>query len=280
MADATLAAVFDILLPFVPERGQALQQKLWFDAYTPFERTAFIDSDCLVVGSLTDILERCKGYAFAPIGYKGTDGWWYMQIAPVLERYKLPFLPRFNGGFYYFERGPKASILFERARQVGRIHKKLGFFDLGLWFNEEVFYAFAMAWLRMPPVPDPQRTGMYTPDEFTTSNAFKLNVLKGECHFTFKGEAYNPKIVHFFGRHGLTYHYLRERYRLKMYLAGKPAWYRAIPLTLGQIAFGTLVASYRLFGLLRGKPLPFKTNFPVVSVTNFGGDFAKRIFER
>lgn len=277
MSDAELAAHFDILVPFVPERGKALQQKLWFDAYTPFQRTAFIDSDCLVVSSLDDILQRSRGYAFAPLGYKATEGWWYMKIAEVLARYKLPFLPRFNGGYYYFERSPEASILFDRARQVGRIHKRLNFFDLGLWFNEEVFYAFAMAWLRMPPVPDTGRTGMYTPDEFT--EPFEIDVLDGYCRFTREGELYQPRIVHFFGRHGLAYQYLRERARLRMFLEGKPAWYSKIYLGVGAAAFTSVVALYRTLGRLRGKPLPFKTNQPVVSVTNFLGPVTRPLFE-
>ncbi len=272
-----LADAFDILILFRPERGQALQQKLWFDCYTPFERTAFIDSDCLVVGSLADVLQRSRGYAFGPLGYTATEGWWYMQIPEVLAKYGLPFMPRFNGGYYYFERSPEATRLFERARQIGRIHKKLGIYDLGLWFNEEVFYALAMAWYRMPPVPDPQRTGMYTPDEFT--EPFEINVLQGGCHFVREGEAYRPVIVHFFGRHGYAYQYLRERARLRMHLQGKPAWYSGIVLGAGHMAFAGIVGAYRAFHALRGKPLPFKTNTPVVSVTNFAGPITRQLFK-
>jgi len=277
MADTELARAFDILIPFVPARGKALQQKLWFDAYTPFERTAFIDSDCLVVGSLDDILKRSGGYAFAPLGYTATEGWWYMKIAEVLKRYQLPFLPRFNGGYYYFERSPQASLLFDRARQVGRIHNRLNIFDLGLWFNEEVFYAFAMAWLRMPPVPDTDRSGMYTPDEFT--EPFEIDVLKGVCRFTREGELYQPRIVHFFGRHGLAYQYLRERARLRFYLEKRPSWLSSLQLGLGAVAFRWVVGLYRIVGRLRGRPLPFRTNEPVVSVTNFLGPLTRRIFE-
>ena len=278
MGDSKLNSAFDILIPLNPERGVALQQKLWFDAYTPFERTAFIDSDCLVVGSLQDILNRCKGQAFAPMGYLATSGWSYMNIEQVLLKYKLPFMPRFNGGYYYFERTSKATLLFDRARQIGRIHKRLGFFELGLWFNEEVFYAFAMACLRMEPVPDDTHTGMYTPDDFT--EPFFVNVIEGGCHFKKNGQDYRPVIVHFFGRHGLAFHYLREKSRLSMFLNGKPAFYRSTVLGLGELAFGIVVGIYRLVAALKGKPLPFKSNFPVVSVTNFGGSLARKIFER
>jgi len=272
-----LQQAFDILVPFVPELGKALQQKLWFDVYTPFERTAFIDSDCLVVGSLQHILKSCSGQSFAPLGYSATSGWWYMQIPQVLAKYNLPFMPRFNGGYYYFEKSDQASQLFARARQIGRVHKRLGIFELGLWFNEEVFYALAMAWHRLAPVPDPDRTGMYTPDEFT--EPFSLNVLNGGCHFAHQGQDYRPVIVHFFGRHGYAFQYVRERGRLRLHLAGYPLGIILAIVGLQNAAFGALVGTYRAIAKFRGRPLPFKTNHPVVALSNFGGALFKRLFE-
>ena len=278
-SDSSLRAAFDILLPLVPERGKALQQKLWFDTYTPFERTAFIDSDCLVVGSLQEILQRSRGHTFAPLGYVATKGWWYMRIEDVLAKYRLPFMPRFNGGYYYFEKGDLAASLFARARQVGRVHARLGIYDLGLWFNEEVFYALAMAWERLAPVPDPDRTGMYTPDEFGFGQPLHIDVVEGYCRFEFKGETYRPVIAHFFGKHGSAFHYLRERKRLTQYLRGKSAWFRNLYAGASNLAFASLVGIYRIGLKLAGKPLPYKNNLPVVPVSNFGGNLTRRLFD-
>ncbi len=276
--DPELKKAFDILIPFRPEFGQALQQKLHFDLYSPFERTAFIDSDCLVAGNISKLLKKCQGKPFAVLGTKMVDGWWYMDVKSVIDKFRLEFIPYFNGGFYYFEKGEISAKIFAKARQVGRVHQKLGIYDLGAWFNEEVFYALVLGAFKVEPVEDPSRQGMFTPDEFT--DPFEIDVVQGYCRFERDGLVYNPCIVHFFGHHVRSFHYLRESLKLRL-LAEKhlPEWpvERVVqPILNG--GYWVFVQGYKLVSFLRGKRVSYKSGLPIVPFTNFYTTITKRFF--
>ena len=46
-ADARMRALFDTLIPYRGELGRGVEQKLHLDVYAPFDRTIFVDADCL-----------------------------------------------------------------------------------------------------------------------------------------------------------------------------------------------------------------------------------------
>jgi len=276
--DPSLKKWFQILIPLVPAYGKALQQKLHFDLYTPFAHTAFIDSDCLVTGSLAPILARCNGQPFAVLGIAQTAGWWYMDIAVAMEKYRLPFVPHFNGGFYYFERSEIASSVFLLARKVGRVHTRMGIYQLGGWFNEEVFYAFALAACHVQPLVDHTLTGMYTPDEFT--DPFKIDVLEKGTHFNSGGLVHRPVITHFFGRTSHSFHYLRECAKLRWTATSMPVWLTRFWFD-GVITrvFALAMRVYALTLQLQGKQYPFSTYTPFAPLSNFYTSITGRFFK-
>ena len=281
MSDLRLAKYFDILIPFRPELGMALEQKLHFDEYTPFERTLVIDSDCLVVGSLQKTIAATEGQDFMVLGHKITTGWWYMDVPKVMAKYRLDYIPIFNGGFYFFARNPRSQWLFNKARQIGRIHKRLHIYDLGSWFNEEVFYALALAAAKVEPNQSLEfEGGMATPDHF--KDPFRIDVLQGYCYFSREGQVYSPSVVHFFGSYTRSYQYWRETRKLEAHFSGdrfKLAFNTAL-IRCTNAFYRGFVRLYLFISPLRGRSVSFQDGMPLLPIDNFFTSLTKKIFNR
>ena len=273
---ALLKKHFDILVPFQPDLGKGFRQKLWFDVYSPFPKTIYIDSDCFVVGSLLPLFNRANGTPFGVLGVKAVGDWWYMDVAKVNKRFGFPYLPKFNGGFFYFENTPASKAVFLKTRQVARIQHKLGVFELGDWFNDEPFYGFTLGYLGQEPIWDQdQRTGMYTPAEFT--DPLTISVIDGICNFTRHGQLYNPVVVHFFGDHTTSYHYLREKWKLHLLLEKHRSRSSiAFQQSILDMAYRAFIAIYSTIAKFRGQKLPFSHPFPLVPLLNFGTSIMKK----
>lgn len=278
LEDKHLSKWFDILVPLKPELGKALYQKLYFDAYTPFKETFYIDSDCVTVRDLSFIRDRCQTFAFTPLCEKMTDGWWYMDVAQVVRRFRMDYLPKFNGGVYYFKTGEGSDRVFRKARQIARLDSRLSIFDLRGWFNEEPIYAVALGYLHAPIYMDDERTGMYTPAEFT--DPFVLDVLAGKCSFTRDGLPYSPSIAHFFGNYTASFHYLREKYCLHLYSNGLPKWLTRAFRGIANGAYFLFVKLYQLVQALKGKKVRFGNPLPLMSLANFGTRFNKQLLDK
>ena len=89
-------------VPFNSSYGEGVRQKLYLDYYTPFEKTLFIDSDCLIYGSLVSIWNQCQYVDFGVFGKNINDfqSWWYFKDASHEIIDKVSTIPRFNGGIY------------------------------------------------------------------------------------------------------------------------------------------------------------------------------------
>ena len=277
VAHEGLSRWFDVLIPYDPRQGKNLKQKLFFDQYTPFQRTIVIDSDCLITGLLDDLIERCKGRSFAVLGTAATYGWWYMDIAKAMAKYKLAFVPRFNGGFYYFVRDNVSDYIFRKARQIGRIHPRMGIYELGDWFNEEVFYAIAMAAAHIEPLGDESFEGMFTPNEFT--DPFKINTIDQVTEYVAAGQPHRPRIAHFFGHHVRTFHYIRESVRLKLTFG-----FRINSVLVGfyigllNVLYFVFIKAYQVISYFRGKPVLFKSSMPLIPISSLFTSVSKRFF--
>jgi len=281
LTDLRLSKYFDFLIPFRPELGMALEQKLHFDKYSPFERTVVIDSDCLVVGNLQKTIAATEGQDFMVLGHKITKGWWYMDVTKVMSKYKLEYIPIFNGGFYFFARNERTEWIFNKARQIGRIHKRLNIYDLGSWFNEEVFYALALAAAKVEPNQSLEfEGGMATPDHF--KDPFRIDVIQGYCYFSRDGEVYSPSVVHFFGSYTRSYQYWRETKKLEAHFGseGQKWAYNSILLRVANACYRSFVRLYVLISPLRGRSVSYQDGMPLLPIDNFFTSLTKKIFTR
>lgn len=213
--DKDLNKYYNQVIPIDSSIGIGYVQKLFMYKYSPYQKTIFIDVDCLVIDNIDWLFKIFEGHPVSVIGKKVFSG---ALFGTTVEKMKIQtginYLPTFNGGVYYFEKGMVAEQVFNEAHDI--------FFNkydqLGLWkFNgrpgDEPAMALAMAKHGMEPVDD-EKKGMYTP--VGQEGEFKMDALKGICEFYKYGEKVSPVIMHFGGGYPEAFHYKREMRKLKL----------------------------------------------------------------
>jgi hypothetical protein len=231
--DPQITKLFTNVIPYRPEYGSGVRQKLYLDQYSPYDETLFIDSDCLVLGNLDSFWAAFRGQFFAVPGFrhlkKGeTDP--FFNVDDALQRFNLSSIPKFNGGTYYFDRSPEAQEFFKTARHLLENAKSFG---LGEFRRngpaDETLYSLAMAIHGIGPTWM-GAGGMWTPVNYR--GKLSLDAIAGSCSFEKEGRRLSPEIVHFPGDYLYAFPYARERARLKKKIEGRGT----SPLKLG-IAF-------------------------------------------
>ncbi|MFT3867255.1 MAG: hypothetical protein QM715_02045 [Nibricoccus sp.] len=213
------------------ELGAGFESKLHIDRLAPAQQTLFIDSDCLVYGSLFPLFDRLAGQAVAVIGGTISSGEWFGDVGEFCRRLGVSEIPKFNGGLYYVEPGETAKSVYTRARELVQHYDKLGLVRLRNQPNDELLMAAAMALQGIKAFPD---DGTVMSDPQACPGPLHVNVLRGErrlynppppspshqawCPFT----EVRPLIVHYLGHHARGHHYRAERLRLRLAAAGWP----------------------------------------------------------
>jgi hypothetical protein len=220
--DASIRELFSEVIPYRPELGSGVRQKVFLDHYSPYEETLFIDSDCLVLGSLDSFWSAFAGQSFGVPGYRYLEKGEvdpYLDLDHALEAFNVKRLPKFNGGTYYFARSPRTSEFFNTARSLLDNFSSLRLREFRRnGPNDEAIYSLAMA------VHDIALTsmgpgGMWTPCGY--KGPLLLDALAGTCSFQKEGMMLSPEVVHFPGEYAYAYAYARERARLRTRVEGK-----------------------------------------------------------
>lgn len=221
-SDPEIGQLFTDVISFRPEYGSGVRQKLYLDCYSPYDKTLFIDSDCLVLGNLESFWSAFDGQYFGVPGYKYLnkgDSDPYLDVGHVLEHLGLTEIPKFNGGTYYFTRSSEAAEFFVTARGILEDWHKLRLREFRRdGPGDESVYAIAMA-TRHLRLTSMGAGGMWTP--VNCRGPLLLNALKGTCSFEKEGMHLSPEVVHFPGEYVYSYAYARERAKLKAHVEGK-----------------------------------------------------------
>ena len=213
--DVVVEATTACLLP-------GIDAKLLLHAYSPFERTMFLDADCLLAKRGIDrFWQLLSGVPFTVVGdvvKRGPCGK-FRDVAVLVARMGLPHMIRHNGGFMYFEKGEPARRVFAQARAYYREHCEFLSYvhtDPARGHNEEPFFAAAMSLLGLRPLA-PRENLIYT----ARSGPYDIDVLSGRCVY---GEepVVSPAFVHFVGLEPRDV-YARETARLRHWY-GLPQW--------------------------------------------------------
>jgi len=221
--DARLRGLFDPVIPLRKEYGSNVRQKLYVDHYSPFRATAFIDCDSLVVRDLQFIFDALKGTGFTVPGEHylaegQTDP--FVDVDGALRHFRIPRLPKFNGGLYYFERGDASRQLFDTAREILANWRSLPLHDFrGDGPNDEPILAIAMT-LHGQSMHDDGGHMMRTP--FGIAGPLDIDVLAGICAFRKEHSRVIPAIVHFAGAWCEHPFYHREVRQLERASRGMP----------------------------------------------------------
>lgn len=144
--------VFDAVIPYKEEVGAGgpLRHKLMLDVYSPFKRTIFIDSDCLCIRKLSSVFDSFLNTPCGVIGENKTHGihaWWgeKANIPELMRMEGIDFVPVFNMGFFYLEKGDAASRICEQARSIMDRYPDYPFTKRGADYLDEPCLALAMA---------------------------------------------------------------------------------------------------------------------------------------
>lgn len=210
-----MKSFFDHVIPVNPDYGLGLIQKIHLYEYSPFEKTIFIDADCLVVRNFSFLWDLFEGQDVSVIGNKLTTGTWAgMGVETVIQQIKAPYIIQLNGGIYYFRKGVKAASVYQKAQELLDRYDELGIAKLRGQVNEEPLMSLAMSIYRQDPVDDGGK-GMRTP--VGQSGVFTMDILKGTCAFYKHGICVEPAIMHFGGGYPEAFHYRREIKKLNRY---------------------------------------------------------------
>ena len=199
-----------------------LEVKMQLDKFTPFAETLFIDSDCLVINDLSTLLPQLIQQDFAIPGWRylshgEVDG--NIDVPFVLDHFKLDRLPKFNGGCYFFRRGPVTESVFGTARDLLARAAEIRVHALpnGDVPDEPLFaLALVLNGLELTPTGD---RGPWTP--INSRGPIQLDLLAGQCSFWKEGAMVYPDIIHFPAGFRDAYCYHREVWRLNQ-LFGRP----------------------------------------------------------
>jgi hypothetical protein len=232
--DQRLDRLYDFRIALRPEWGADPRQKLFIDRYTPFDETLFIDSDSIVVRSPIAAFDRFDGAAVGVVGAQIREGYWYVDVRGLLNRFGLEAMPKFNGGVYYLSRPAGASAVFESARDLLPEYEALGFCSFRGGLGDEPLMALALA-LHGLEASDDRGLLMRTP--LGIRGRLRIDAIGGRARFNKFGREVSPAIVHFVssfaapsGLQGA--HYRRESRKLDLVEA------RGLPARITSAAIG------------------------------------------
>ncbi|HPD17894.1 MAG TPA: class I SAM-dependent methyltransferase [Planctomycetota bacterium] len=214
--DAIIEAKSSRLLP-------GLDAKLQLQNYSPFERTMYLDADCLMAkGDAGCFWDRLRDVPFSVVGDAIRRGPYckFPDVAELIARMGLPHMIRHNGGFMYFDQSEAARNVFRRARAYYEEHRDYLSYrhsDPARGHNEEPLFAAAMALLGLKPVP-PRENLMYT----ARKGPYDIDVLRGHCAYG-EDPVVSPTFVHFVRLEPRDV-YVRETNRLRRWF-GVPPWF-------------------------------------------------------
>ncbi len=210
----SLSSCFDYLIDLRPNARGPLEERFYFDSYSPFAETLYIDADSLVVGKLDDVWALMGTVPFGVAGRQITSGKWYGDVAQMAAAVGASSLPKFNGGLYYFNRSVASEMVFASAREIVRSYEELGLADHALGHSDEPVMAMALAKHGIEALDDGGTT-MRTP--IGIRGDLDIDVLRGYCSFDKDGQYVTPRIMHFAGSWTRGFRYRRETLKLALH---------------------------------------------------------------
>jgi len=207
--------------------GAGFSAKLRLDQLAPADQTLFVDADCLCLGDLDRVFDAFSGRPVSVVGGQISQGEWFGDVASVCARFGVPNLPKFNGGIYYLEPGPKAAAVYERARGLEPDYDTIGLVRLRGQPNDELLMAIALAIEGCSAVHD---DGSIMGDLLSCQAVPEINVISGRALLRnppapdplhqpwFPLQEVRPLVVHFLGHHVEGWRYRTEA--LKLLLSG------------------------------------------------------------
>jgi hypothetical protein len=233
-----LSRVFDSVIQPPSRKSSGFLLKTSLHELSPFDRTLFVDADCLVVSDIREIFARLCGEPFVVIGDKIDSGYWFTDIPKLLSKIGCSALPKFNSGLIYFEKGKTSEGIFTGAQEV---FARQDYYEIEAFKGgcpDEPCFAISMARQGVDAYPPPDKHFSFTPIGLV--GKFFVDSIRGDAHWYLRdiGEV-KPIVVHFVSRTNSP-EYKSECVRLRLYYAG--GWKKALmPLAASIVYCGYFI---------------------------------------
>lgn len=161
------AAVFDdhVEIP-VDETYFGCANKLRVGRLSPYDRTMFVDADCLLAKSdIARVWINHTGQFFNMTGDVRTSGQWnVLDIAKACAQFDVPYVVQMNSGVFYWERGDKAEAFFAylndlyatQRHTISQSHR-----NVRNQYNDEPFFGIGMGRFGLRPLEPPAGAGSW-----------------------------------------------------------------------------------------------------------------------
>jgi hypothetical protein len=166
----TYAKVFDEVT-VVPERFlQGRVRKYGAAEASPFDKTVFVDADCIVLGSLDHLFDPLTEHDMAMLGEQLTraenENHHGFSTRRLMTQFGLESYLKSNSGIFAFRREPALEIMEECLRcflDEARPRLKWQIL-LGRWLGDEIGFGIVGGRRGVETLPEPH--AMYWPQEF------------------------------------------------------------------------------------------------------------------
>lgn len=194
--------LFDICVPIDSFEIAGTLMKADLYKYSPFEETFFIDSDCIVAKPFHHQLVSIRQYDFSPVVNRflsdGDTDLWIRDVGQAIRTLNGTPFPKFNGGVYFYRRGPHAEKVFLTAHALNKRTDELGILNFDKSGpGEETLLGLALSQMHITDLYDDDGQLMRTP--LNSQGAIQLDVINGTCEFIKEGRHVAPAICHFCG---------------------------------------------------------------------------------
>ena len=212
---------FDQRIDYDEEYGDIFEQKLYLNDYSPYEQTLYIDSDCLVYGSLIAAERHLSNFEFWMPGENLSSDYnpyWGIEAKDWCARLGLETIPRFNAGVFYFNQMELAKSVFDYARKAIEDYDSWGIrYVSGGKKTDEPCFSLGMA--QAGVIADPDGVSITSIlNEFR--GALSADVISGTNMCNNAGSFRKVAILHFAGVWQREPNYLRERIKLELLSRG------------------------------------------------------------
>lgn len=169
IAHGRYAAVFDEIALIPPRFRSGRSLKYGSAEASPFEETAFVDADCMVLGNIDDVFSALESTDMAMTGEQltGSDEVHHhgFSTSYLIRRFGLPRYLKTNSGFFCFRRSAALEIMEEcRACYVDEVLPKLRWSRfLGRWLGDEIAFGIVGGRRNLGTLPKPDH--MLWPNE-------------------------------------------------------------------------------------------------------------------
>jgi hypothetical protein len=180
--------------------------KLYLYDFSPFNRTMYIDTDCLMVKrDIETWWTLLKDKCFSVTGEKKTKGSWgeWPDISKVCDKYRIPYVVTMNSGVIYVRKSATSRKLFDTA--LGLVNEKENgaswFVPAVSGYNDEPILAISMGTHGISPVSGKSVDGVTNTLQTSTirSAEWDFSIEKGTCMFRKGKKKVSPTILHLCG---------------------------------------------------------------------------------